>query len=62
MLGRPAPRPYYSALGSERRGARLLPDWQAGLAAYLAEREGAGRGHIGDADGGAGLAEEAAGR
>jgi dTDP-4-dehydrorhamnose reductase len=39
MLGRPAPRPGYSVLASERRRARLLPDWRAGLAAYLAERE-----------------------
>ena len=42
MLGRPAPRPGYSVLASERRGARLLPDWRAGLAAYLAERERVG--------------------
>jgi dTDP-4-dehydrorhamnose reductase len=42
MLARPAPRPSYSALGTERRGARRLPDWRAGLASYLAERERAG--------------------
>jgi dTDP-4-dehydrorhamnose reductase len=42
MLARPAPRPTYSVLGTERRGARRLPDWRTGLAAYLAEREPAG--------------------
>lgn len=36
--GRPAPRPLQSVLGTERDGAILLPDWQDGLAAYLAER------------------------
>jgi dTDP-4-dehydrorhamnose reductase len=35
---RPAPRPAYSVLGSERRDAIALPDWRAGLASYLAER------------------------
>ena len=35
---RPAPRPAYSVLGSERPDAIELPDWQAGLDAYLAER------------------------
>ncbi len=44
MLARPAPRPSYSVLGTERRGARRLPDWRAGLAAYLGERERAGIG------------------
>jgi dTDP-4-dehydrorhamnose reductase len=34
---RPAPRPTFSVLGSER-GAPVLPDWQEGLRAYLAER------------------------
>jgi dTDP-4-dehydrorhamnose reductase len=33
----PAPRPAYSVLGTEREP--LLPDWQEGLDAYLAERE-----------------------
>jgi dTDP-4-dehydrorhamnose reductase len=35
---RPAPRPAYSVLRSEWPGAFQLPDWQTGLAAYLAER------------------------
>jgi dTDP-4-dehydrorhamnose reductase len=35
---RPASRPAYSVLGSERRDAPRLPPWQDGLAAYLAER------------------------
>jgi dTDP-4-dehydrorhamnose reductase len=42
MLARPAPRPSYSVLGTERRRARRLPDWRTGLASYLAERERAG--------------------
>jgi dTDP-4-dehydrorhamnose reductase len=33
----PAPRPAYSVLGTER--GRTLPPWEAGLDAYLAERE-----------------------
>jgi len=33
-LGRPAPRPAYSVLGSER-GAPRLPDWREGLARYM---------------------------
>jgi dTDP-4-dehydrorhamnose reductase len=36
---RPAPRPAYSVLGSERDDPVTLPSWQEGLAAYLAERE-----------------------
>jgi dTDP-4-dehydrorhamnose reductase len=36
-LGRPAPRPAYSVLRSER-GAAPLPHWRAGLRRYLAER------------------------
>lgn len=35
---RPAPRPAYSVLGTERRDPILLPPWQEGLAAHLAER------------------------
>jgi dTDP-4-dehydrorhamnose reductase len=37
-LSRPAPRPPYSVLTTERNEAIYLPDWQEGLAAYLAER------------------------
>jgi dTDP-4-dehydrorhamnose reductase len=35
---RPAPRPPYSVLDSERPDAIGLPDWRSGLAAFLAER------------------------
>jgi dTDP-4-dehydrorhamnose reductase len=38
MLGRPAPRPPFSALVSERTHAIELPAWQDGLAGYLAQR------------------------
>jgi dTDP-4-dehydrorhamnose reductase len=38
MLDRPAPRPAVSVLVSEREHPILLPDWQEGLADYLAER------------------------
>jgi len=34
-LGRPAPRPAFSVLRSERTGAPVLPPWREGLAAYL---------------------------
>jgi dTDP-4-dehydrorhamnose reductase len=34
-LGRPAPRPAYSALRSERPDAPRLPHWREGLRAYL---------------------------
>jgi dTDP-4-dehydrorhamnose reductase len=37
-LGRPAPRPAYSVLVSEREPTIYLPDWREGLAAFLAER------------------------
>jgi dTDP-4-dehydrorhamnose reductase len=37
-LNRPAPRPSYSVLGTERREAIYLPEWQEGLTSYLAER------------------------
>jgi len=39
MLDRPARRPAYSVLGSERPNALVLPQWRAGLAQYMAERE-----------------------
>ena len=39
MLGRPAPRPPYSALATQREHAILLPHWRDGLAGYLAQRE-----------------------
>lgn len=38
MLGRPAPRPPYSALASQREHAIVLPSWRDGLAAYLTQR------------------------
>jgi dTDP-4-dehydrorhamnose reductase len=37
-LGRPAPRPAFSALRSTRRDAPALPPWEEGLAAHLAAR------------------------
>ena len=37
-LGRPAPRPGYSVLGTRRDEGIHLPDWHAGLDAYLSER------------------------
>jgi dTDP-4-dehydrorhamnose reductase len=36
-LGRPAPRPAFSVLGSTRPGAPVLPGWHEGLAGYLSE-------------------------
>ena len=42
MLRRPAPRPAYSVLGTERPNALVLPAWRQGLAEYLALRERAG--------------------
>jgi len=38
-LARPAPRPAYSVLGTERSEAPRLPDWHEGLTAYLNELE-----------------------
>jgi dTDP-4-dehydrorhamnose reductase len=35
-LGRPAPRPAYSVLGTEREATPRLPEWQEGLQAFLA--------------------------
>jgi dTDP-4-dehydrorhamnose reductase len=37
-MPRPAPRPPFSALVSERDDAPLLPPWQEGLTTYLAQR------------------------
>ena len=39
MLARPAPRPAYSVLRSERPSAIELPHWRHGLAEYLAGRQ-----------------------
>ena len=36
-LGRPAPRPAYSVLRTERPATPVLAPWQAGLHAYLEE-------------------------
>ena len=38
MLARPAPRPAFSVLASERDDPIVLPHWRQGLAEYLAER------------------------
>jgi len=38
-LGRPAPRPAWSVLATQREDAIQLPDWHEGLGAYLAERD-----------------------
>jgi dTDP-4-dehydrorhamnose reductase len=38
MLDRPAPRPAFSVLVTEREHPILLPEWQEGLRDYLAER------------------------
>lgn len=37
-LGRPAPRPEYSVMGTQYDNAIHLPDWREGLDDYLAER------------------------
>jgi dTDP-4-dehydrorhamnose reductase len=39
MLGRPAPRPPYSVLASQREHPIGLPSWKDGLSGYLAQRE-----------------------
>jgi dTDP-4-dehydrorhamnose reductase len=39
MLGRPAPRPAFSALTSGHQHAIRLPSWHDGLAGYLAQRQ-----------------------
>jgi dTDP-4-dehydrorhamnose reductase len=41
-FARPARRPAYSVLGTEREPGIVLPPWQDGLAAYLADEAGAG--------------------
>ncbi len=38
-FGRPAPRPAYSVLASQREHPIRLPSWRDGLAGYLAQRE-----------------------
>ncbi|MEZ5076275.1 MAG: dTDP-4-dehydrorhamnose reductase [Solirubrobacterales bacterium] len=38
-FGRPAPRPPFSALASQREHAIRLPAWRDGLAAYLSQRQ-----------------------
>jgi dTDP-4-dehydrorhamnose reductase len=39
-MARPAPRPAWSALASEREDVVPMPDWRDGLAGYLAARAG----------------------
>jgi dTDP-4-dehydrorhamnose reductase len=51
QMARPAPRPAWSVLGSERPDAVVLPPWEDGLAAYLAEigrtgRSAGGQAHV----------------
>jgi dTDP-4-dehydrorhamnose reductase len=40
QMARPAPRPSWSALASEREEVLGMPDWRDGLAGYLAARAG----------------------
>jgi dTDP-4-dehydrorhamnose reductase len=40
QMARPAPRPAYSVLASERPEVLPMPDWRDGLAGYLAARAG----------------------
>jgi dTDP-4-dehydrorhamnose reductase len=40
QMARPAPRPAWSALASERDDVLAMPPWQDGLAGYLAARNG----------------------
>ncbi len=44
QFARPAPRPAWSALDSERDDVLPMPDWREGLAGYLAARAGMIRG------------------
>jgi dTDP-4-dehydrorhamnose reductase len=39
-MARPAPRPAWSAIESEREDVIPMPDWREGLAGYLAARDG----------------------
>jgi dTDP-4-dehydrorhamnose reductase len=39
-MARPAPRPAWSALASERPDVLAMPDWRDGLGGYLAARDG----------------------
>jgi hypothetical protein len=41
---RPAPRPAFSVLRSERAGVPVLPDWREGLAQYMTARASVGVG------------------
>ncbi len=43
QVARPAPRPAWSALASEREDVLPMPPWQDGLAGYLAMRAGIAR-------------------
>jgi dTDP-4-dehydrorhamnose reductase len=43
QMARPARRPAWSALASEREDVLPMPPWQDGLAGYLAARAGVGR-------------------
>jgi dTDP-4-dehydrorhamnose reductase len=43
QMARPAPRPAWSALESERDDVVPMPDWRDGLAGYLAARTGMSR-------------------
>jgi dTDP-4-dehydrorhamnose reductase len=40
QMARPAPRPAWSALASEREDVLPMPDWRDGLGGYLAARDG----------------------
>jgi dTDP-4-dehydrorhamnose reductase len=40
QMARPAPRPAWSVLASERDDVLPMPDWREGLAGYLAARAG----------------------
>jgi dTDP-4-dehydrorhamnose reductase len=37
-IARPAPRPAYSVLGTERDATPVLPAWQESVARYLVEK------------------------